>query len=41
MVPASPPTENTIAELAKHMQSGDVIIDGGNTQRTTCGEHAN
>jgi 6-phosphogluconate dehydrogenase len=31
MVPAGPPTENTIAELAKHMQSGDIIIDGGNT----------
>ncbi len=31
MVPAGPPTENTIAELAKHMESGDIIIDGGNT----------
>ncbi len=31
MVPAGPPTENTIAELAKHMQSGDIVIDGGNT----------
>ena len=31
MVPAGPPTENTIAELAKHMQSGDILIDGGNT----------
>ncbi len=31
MVPAGPPTENTIAELAKHMQTGDIIIDGGNT----------
>jgi 6-phosphogluconate dehydrogenase len=31
MVPAGAPTENTIAELAKHMQAGDIIIDGGNT----------
>ncbi len=31
MVPAGAPTESTIAELAKHMESGDIIIDGGNT----------
>jgi 6-phosphogluconate dehydrogenase len=31
MVPAGAPTENTITELAKHMESGDTIIDGGNT----------
>jgi 6-phosphogluconate dehydrogenase len=31
MVPAGAPTENTIAELAKHMEPGDTIIDGGNT----------
>jgi 6-phosphogluconate dehydrogenase len=31
MVPAGAPTENTIAELAKHMEAGDIIIDGGNT----------
>src|SRR4051794_20467602 len=31
MVPAGAPTEKTIAELAKHMESGDIIIDGGNT----------
>jgi 6-phosphogluconate dehydrogenase len=31
MVPAGAPTENTIAELANHMESGDIIIDGGNT----------
>ena len=31
MVPAGAPTENTIAELAKYMESGDIIIDGGNT----------
>jgi 6-phosphogluconate dehydrogenase len=31
MVPAGAPTENTIAELAKHLESGDIVIDGGNT----------
>jgi 6-phosphogluconate dehydrogenase len=31
MVPAGAPTENTITELAKHMEPGDTIIDGGNT----------
>jgi 6-phosphogluconate dehydrogenase len=31
MVPAGAPTENTVHELAKHMEAGDVIIDGGNS----------
>jgi 6-phosphogluconate dehydrogenase len=31
MVPAGAPTENTVQELAKHMEAGDVIIDGGNS----------
>jgi 6-phosphogluconate dehydrogenase len=31
MVPAGPPTEQTVEELAKHMESGDIIIDGGNS----------
>src|SRR5579884_2651996 len=31
MVPAGAPTENTVRELAKHMEAGDIIIDGGNT----------
>ena len=31
MVPAGAATEKTIAELGKHMESGDIIIDGGNT----------
>src|SRR6187399_654605 len=31
MLPAGPITEATIEELAKLMQPGDVIIDGGNT----------
>jgi 6-phosphogluconate dehydrogenase len=31
MVPAGGPTEQTVQTLAQHMQSGDVIIDGGNS----------
>jgi 6-phosphogluconate dehydrogenase len=31
MVPAGAPTENTVHELARHMEAGDVIIDGGNS----------
>ncbi len=31
MLPAGAPTEDTIAELGKLLQPGDVIIDGGNT----------
>jgi 6-phosphogluconate dehydrogenase len=31
MVPAGGPTENTVQELARHMEAGDVIIDGGNS----------
>src|SRR4030088_3201406 len=31
MVPAGDPTEQTVQKLAQHMQSGDAIIDGGNS----------
>src|SRR3977135_570846 len=31
MVPAGDPTEATVQKLAQHMQSGDTIIDGGNS----------
>src|SRR5215472_10407741 len=31
MVPAGGPTEATVQKLAQHMQSGDAIIDGGNS----------
>jgi 6-phosphogluconate dehydrogenase len=31
MVPAGGPTEQTVQQLAEHMQSGDTIIDGGNS----------
>ncbi len=31
MVPCGAPTENTVMELAKHMEKGDTIIDGGNS----------
>lgn len=31
MVPAGEPTEQTVVELLKRMETGDVIIDGGNS----------
>jgi 6-phosphogluconate dehydrogenase len=31
MVPAGQPVDDTIAELVKYLQKGDVIIDGGNS----------
>ena len=31
MVPSGAPTDSTIAELAGHFESGDVIVDGGNS----------
>ena len=31
MVPAGDPTEQTVRELAKRLEAGDVIIDGGNS----------
>ena len=31
MVPAGDPTEQTVSELAKRLEAGDVIIDGGNS----------
>ena len=31
MLPAGDPTEQTIATLAEHAETGDIIIDGGNT----------
>src|SRR3954468_2054639 len=31
MVPAGGPTESTVEELAKNMEPGDTIIDGGNS----------
>jgi len=31
MVPAGPPTDSTIAQLAERFESGDVIVDGGNS----------
>ena len=31
MVPAGGPTENTVEELAKVFEAGDIIIDGGNS----------
>src|SRR5262245_40441003 len=31
MVPAGAPTEQTVQELAEHLEPGDTIIDGGNS----------
>ena len=31
MVPAGPPVEGTLDELLRHLQKGDVVIDGGNS----------
>src|SRR5580700_8657931 len=31
MVPSGDATEHTVQKLAQHMQSGDAIIDGGNS----------
>ncbi len=31
MVPAGEPTEKTVEALSKHMSSGDIILDGGNS----------
>jgi len=31
MVPAGDPTEKTVQSLADHLESGDIIIDGGNS----------
>src|SRR5437660_9192206 len=32
MLPAGQPTEQSVATLANHMEPGDCIIDGGNSQ---------
>src|SRR5262245_29397651 len=31
MLPAGDPTEQTVTELAGHLQAGDTIVDGGNS----------
>lgn len=31
VLPAGPPTDETIQELAKHLDEGDAIVDGGNS----------
>ena len=31
MLPAGDPTDQTVSELGRHMQSGDAILDGGNS----------
>jgi 6-phosphogluconate dehydrogenase len=34
MVPAGPPTEATVAELAEQLAPGDLVVDGGNCRYT-------
>src|SRR5687768_14048808 len=40
MVPAGPPTFETIEALGEVLQSGDVIVDGGNSRYTDDQRHA-
>ena len=40
MVPAGDPTAATVAELGKLLESGDVVVDGGNSRWTDDLEHA-
>ncbi len=40
MVPSGEPTRATVAELAEVLESGDVIIDGGNSRYTDDQAHA-
>ncbi len=40
MVPSGAPTDSTIAELADHFESGDVIVDGGNSNYKEAGPTA-
>ena len=41
MVPSGPITDGTIADLAKELSEGDLVIDGGNSRYTGDEEHAN
>src|SRR5690349_12674226 len=40
MVPSGEVTRQTIAELAGVLESGDLVIDGGNSRYTEDGRHA-
>ena len=40
MVPSGPITDGTIADLAKELSEGDLVIDGGNSRYTGDEEHA-
>lgn len=41
MLPAGDPTENTLAELSKILEPGDIVIDGGNSKFNDTDRHAN
>ncbi|WP_264003125.1 phosphogluconate dehydrogenase (NAD(+)-dependent, decarboxylating) [Mycolicibacterium sphagni] len=40
MVPSGPITDDTITELAKVLNPGDLVVDGGNSKYTEDGKHA-
>ena len=40
MVPSGPVTHDTIVDLAEVLESGDLVIDGGNSRFTEDGPHA-
>lgn len=40
MVPAGPPTRQTIEQLASILEAGDVVLDGGNSRYTDSLGHA-
>lgn len=40
MVPAGEPTKQTVRDLAGLLETGDVVVDGGNSQYTDDQEHA-
>jgi 6-phosphogluconate dehydrogenase len=40
MVPAGPPTDETIASLTEYLSAGDVVVDGGNSRWTDDFLHA-
>ena len=40
MIPAGPPTRQTISELMGLLEAGDLVIDGGNSHYTDDQEHA-
>ncbi len=40
MVPSGEPTRTTVAQLAEHLEPGDLVVDGGNSKYTDDQPHA-